>query len=225
MKLVINPKKVLLVLVFAAVTLLAVDLSLQALKFSGTNFDHLTPRFDFDQEISVPTWFAQSLLLGAAGLLWLIAGLKRGVKRALRAHWSGLALIFLLLSIDEGSMLHEAAIDPIRALLNIQGGVLYFAWVVPAVVFLGLFGLAYLRFWLSLQSDLRNTMLLAGGLYVAGAIGMEMVGGWYASTTGDGFGYQVIIAIEEFLELMGVITLIYALLKEVKKLSGGKLLF
>lgn len=62
-----------------------------------------------------------------------------------------------------------------RTLLG-TGGVFYFAWVIPGAAFVCLFALAYLGFLLAMPRPIAMTMVLAGIIYVSGAIGAEMVG-------------------------------------------------
>ena len=68
--------------------------------------------------------------------------------------------------------------------------------------------------------------LASGVIYVAGAIGMEVLNSWLVMTgeiSRQGFWYEAISGIEEFLEMTGIIIFIYALLlalmKRQKKLS------
>ncbi len=56
-------------------------------------------------------------------------------------------------------------------------------------------------------------MITAFALFVGGALGVELFGSAYVSTHGrEVFGYTLIVAVEEALEMVGVATLIYALL-------------
>ncbi|NER04565.1 MAG: hypothetical protein F6K17_19105, partial [Okeania sp. SIO3C4] len=48
---------------------------------------------------------------------------------------------------------------------------------------------------------------------VGGGIGMEMIGGYYAYLYDTkNFFYEILVTIEEFLEMLGVVVFIYALL-------------
>jgi hypothetical protein len=167
-------------------------------------------QFLLDNENNIPTWFSSALLLGAAALssvlgLELDGGRGRG--------WMGLAVIFVLMSIDETASIHETVNSTLREGLDLQGA-LRFGWVIPAAVFLVVFAVVYWRFVWGLPSGTRTRISLAGIVYVSGAFGMEMVGGWYwdAYGGGDTFGYGAITTAEELLELIGLALLIYALL-------------
>lgn len=213
---VIRPKLVLRVLLSTILFLLIANLAASIIWFVyGHDFAFgLVPLFDFDSEKNVPTFFSAVALLSASALLVTIAKLSRnsGVEYAL---WLVLAVIFLFLSIDEISSLHEKLIKPLRSLLG-TSGVFYFAWIIPYASALGLLAIVYLRFLLRLPRETRNLFLLSAGIFVFGAIGFEMIGGWYFESIGpDNLTYQLITTCEEFLEMLGVAIFIYALLSYI----------
>lgn len=183
--------------------------------------------FGVDHEASIPTWFSTSLLLGCAGLLALVALAKRARQDRYTRHWMGLAFIFLYLSMDEGAALHEIFTRPLRELFDTTG-VLFFAWVIIGVPLVLIFVLSYLRFLLHLPSRVRNLFILAGMMYVGGAVVIEGISAnqWYLDD-GSTLFYSAISSVEEFFEMTGVIVLIYALLSYVTQahveidLSGG----
>ena len=75
------------------------------------------------------------------------------------------------------------------------------------------FVFAYLRFLFGLPARTRRLFLVAGSLYVGGAIGIELVGGRHAYLYGtQNMGYEMIVTFEEFLEMMGIVVFIYALM-------------
>lgn len=168
--------------------------------------------FSFDEELNIPTWYSSSALLLASALLAIIAIAKRQARDRFRRYWLGLALIFLYLSLDEAASIHEMAIAPLHEALN-TGGVLYYAWVIPGAVFtLGVL-LAYLRFLTRLPRSITALFLVGGALFVTGALGMELVGGWYDELHGrDNLTYGLITMCEELLEMLGIIVFIYGLL-------------
>lgn len=167
--------------------------------------------FNINRESSVPTWYASSLLLVCAVFLGVIAYQKYRHKEAYRHHWLGLALIFLYLSLDEAATIHEILTDPLQEALETSGP-LFFGWVVAAIPLVILFALAYIRFWWNLPTRIRTLFFLAGAVYVGGALGIEMIGAnqWYHDG-GTSLLYSTIGTVEEFCEMLGAITLIYAL--------------
>jgi hypothetical protein len=127
-------------------------------------------------------------------------------------HWKPLAILLLLMSLDEAASLHEGTIEPLRSALG-TGGPFYYAWVIPGMVFVLAFALAYRGFLLGLPPKTRGMFAVAGTLYVCGALVTEMVGGVYADSYGEvGIAYLTITSVEEYLEMLGVATLLYALM-------------
>ncbi|MCP5099322.1 MAG: hypothetical protein GY943_27530 [Chloroflexi bacterium] len=168
--------------------------------------------FSVNLEESIPTWYATLLLFISAGLLAFIAAAKSKKKDAYTRYWIGLAIIFLYLSMDEGAAIHEIVVDPLQAMFNTTG-YLTFAWQIVFVPLVLVFALVYLRFLFHLPSRIRNYVILAGVLYVGGAIVIEGISAnrWYLDG-GVSFPYLAIATVEELSEMLGVVVFIYALL-------------
>ena len=83
--------------------------------------------FQLDGEANIPAWFSSSLLLQISLLLAIIAYAKKKIKAPYYYHWALLSLIFLLLSIDEASEIHERL--NIIQLSGLAKGIFYFGWV------------------------------------------------------------------------------------------------
>jgi hypothetical protein len=95
-------------------------------------------------------------------------------------------------------------------------GVLYFSWVVPGAGLVALFALAFLPLLRRLPARPRGQFLLAGGLYVAGALGMELPLGWWTERAGeDTLVYAVLDHVEEVLELVGASLFLAALVEQL----------
>ncbi len=219
----IRPGQVLLALSAESVVLAALSLAGQSAVFFCGLRDYLSvvDLFWVDAEANVPTWYS-SLLLVAIALLaaMLAAGAPAGQDRA-RWEWGGLAAIFALLSLDEASGVHELLISPVRQALHAQG-VLYYAWVVPGTVFVVVFALTFARLVFRLPVEVRRVLSAAAGVYLAGALGMEMVGGWYADRVSDStFTFALLTTIEETLEMLGASLGVYGLFRQFAS-SGGE---
>lgn len=132
--------------------------------------------------------------------------------------WYALVGIFLFLSIDEGASIHELLMDPVKNALNITSGFLYYGWFLVYGVVVVALALAFLRFYLRLSRQMKVLMFLAAVLYLAGAIGMGALGGSLASSLDSETWrtYSLISITEETLELLGVTTLIYASLVNLR---------
>ena len=127
-----------------------------------------------------------------------------------------MSFIFIYLSFDEAFEVHEKWSTPLRTYFNAVG-FFHFAWVIPAIAFLLIFVLAYLRFLMNLPVSTRRLFLIAGALFVGGAIGLEMFSGYYKSYYGSyNIPFSMITTAEEFLEMLGIVVFIHALMSYMK---------
>lgn len=163
-----------------------------------------------EAQVAFPTWFSAVLLLTTAVLFFLIARRERRQGGRKRRHWAGLAIVFLILSIDEVLSFQQALRGPFRQALRLEG-VAYYAWVVPAVGVSLILVLVYARFLVQLPARIRTRIVLSGLLFLAGEVGMELVGRVFAANP-TGLGYFVASTLEETLEFGAVILLIDTLL-------------
>jgi hypothetical protein len=162
-------------------------------------------------EGNVPTFFSTMVLLAAAALLYAIAcgEAAQGSRRA--RPWRILSYVFLYLSLDEAAELHELCRHIPRSWLP-HWGILYWQWVVVGVVGVVAFVLGSWRFMRRLPRDTRTRFLVAGAIVVSGALGLEMVGASIFPLPGSDLYVVIEQTLEEFLELLGVICFINALL-------------
>ncbi|MCL4858864.1 MAG: hypothetical protein KJZ93_05630 [Caldilineaceae bacterium] len=168
-----------------------------------------------NREANVPTWFSASLLLAAALLLLTITLSLRAGGRPYKA-WAGLTGIFAYISMDEAGTIHEKLTPILQEQLSLTG-YFYFGWIVVGIsVALGV-GLLYLPFVWRLPTDVRRWFILAGALYVGGALGIESISAnlWYLDG-GASLRFSAVGTVEEWFEMLGVITLIYGLLTYIR---------
>jgi hypothetical protein len=209
-----NPHKVVVVLSVIFILFLLAN-------FAGTLIDTVaydpkifryTKKLYLDRETSIPTYYSSLLLLISAVLFALIARLKQLSNSSYKYHWILLSVIFLLMSVDETASLHEQLNKPMRLMFN-PSGILLFAWVIVAIPLVILFLIAYLRFFFHLPRKTKILFALATGLYIGGAIGFELIGAGLVSQSGfHNLIYFIIAIIEESMEIVGLLFLIYALL-------------
>lgn len=201
-------------LVVTAAALVAFSVAGQIVRHY-TGYDGVAVRlFYVDTELNVPTFFAVALLLTASVLLGIIAANRRRTGFDDWVKWAVLCGGFFVMALDEGAAVHERLIRPVRALLG-EGpyGLLYYAWVVPAILLVVALGLYFMRFLSRLPAYTRAQFLIAATLFLGGAIGVELAGGAWAEERGTGnIGYGLIVNVEEGLELIGTIVFINALL-------------
>lgn len=221
----IAPKRV---AVFLFCVVVSLTLASLAVNFSSYILGHgrlfgLVNLFNVDAEANIPTWFASVSLMACSGLLAAIAQIQSHESTTKASDWRTLAGIFLFLSIDELASLHELLIDPVRDTLGVTG-IFYFAWVIPYIVLVVLLGIRFLKFLTQLPAQTRHSFILAGALYVGGALGMEMIDGLYASVYGKAnFTYAAMTNLEEFLEMLGIVVFIHSLLVYLKRYSDETL--
>lgn len=186
------------------------------------NLFGFVPMFDFDEEQNIPTWFSSMLLLSIALVLAAIAASRRRTGDRYTRHWMGLSAIFFFLSLDEATSIHELLMYALGKGVDARG-VLHFAWVLVYLPLAAVVGVVYLRFLASLPRGLAARMVVAGTLYVAGAGGVEMVGGAYADVHGEeNLGYALITTVEELLEMVALVFFLYVLLGHARDTGAGR---
>lgn len=183
-----------------------------------------------DSEQSVPTLFSVLLLLTCAGALRATSAAARRTGLGGDRQWKALSWIFVYLACDEAFSFHERLIDPVREGLGLSG-ILYYAWVVPAAVAVLVVAAVFAPFVWNLPSAIRRLAILAGVMYVAGAIGFELLATDYVldgaqeprpDLIGDqGLGYVPYSTTEEGLEMGGPAILLYATLRHLRDNLGS----
>lgn len=173
--------------------------------------------FYVDEEKNIPSLFSTLLLLCSASLLAIIAILKNREDNPDTSKWAILAGGFLFMSVDEAWSIHEQLVEPFRGILGTNYlGVFHYAWVIPGIAVVLLLAPFFVRFLLRLPATPRFRFILAGALYIGGAIGLELIGGYYDRLHGhENFTYSMIATIEESLEMAGLIVFIRALLEYI----------
>ncbi len=176
--------------------------------------------FDFDIEGNVPTLYSTVALLFCSALLAIIARSKWKEDAGWRMYWLGLAVLFLFLAIDEGVGLHEYLSEIFEKFMEAEG-LLYFLWVVPYGIATVIVGLIYLRFVVNLPKPTRALFVVAGVIFLTGAVGIEMLSARevdrhsiYTIT------YCLLYTFEELLEMLAIVLFIYALLSFIVEETG-----
>lgn len=175
-----------------------------------------------NRESNVPTFFSSSILLFSATLLLFTYYITNQQHDKDRNYWLLLSVIFTGLSIDEAVSIHERLGNPVQQVVGIHKW-FYYAWVIPAGLLLVVLGIGLFKFLMRLPTDTRTRFLIAGGLYVGGALGVEMIGGYYHFLYGqENITYNLIATLEETLEMLGVVFFIRAILLHCKHHLGGQ---
>jgi hypothetical protein len=210
-----------LALLLASMSVLGqVAVNLTGEYLSGSIVESLAKLFNasfyLNKERSFSTLYAAVLLLMCSVLLIGITLSRREEGARYVRYWGGLAVIFLYMFADELLQIHEEFIKPLRALTGAEG-FLYYTWIVPALVLLPVLGILYAGFVVSLPARTRFLFLSAGLLYITGALGLEMLGGYYADVYGEeSVRFIMEVTAEEFLEMLGLTTFVYGLLEYIR---------
>ena len=222
----VSPQRLLRALVSCVVILLVLHLIGQTAKFVF-GYDSLkgfVPMFDMDTENMIPAVFSGFLLASCALVLFHISeSVQRvgGPQSFFARHWKGLAVIFLLLSLDELCELHEKLILPVRQLLH-ASGIFHYAWIIPGMIFVFALLAVYARFLGHLEPAVRNRFLLSGVIFVGGAVGMEMVGGWWSEQHSQAnLTFALMVAVEESMEMMGAVLFLTSLVRHAIGLQSS----
>lgn len=170
-------------------------------------------------EGNVPTWYASAALLFAAILALAVAG---HTDTSDRRKWMLIGLLLVFMSLDETAVIHEMMIVPLRQAFDL-GGLLLYAWVVPAAVLAGLVALYLLPFAWRLPPPVRLRLIAGGLLFVSGALGVEAVTGLIDDLYGRNRLYYFLTVVEEGLEKLGVLLAISAFLLQLHRIPRMEL--
>jgi hypothetical protein len=172
-----------------------------------------------DRERNFPTMFSVLILAMVSLIAAFIAALARKHQAPDVSRWIVLSAGFLYLAFDEDLSLHERLSVPVKKLLGTHTGLHHTFWAVPVLIVVILLGFYFLPFLKRLPARTRWTLLVAGALYVGGAIGFEFLSGNLWSGKED-LTYAMIATVEESCEMAGVILCIYALLRYLADTYG-----
>lgn len=180
----------------------------------------VVPVFSLSYEWNVPTLYTAWLLVVCSMALTLVAASVRKARERFFRHWCLLAVGFAYIALDEMLEIHEHA----DALVNLNH-IVYFDWVIPAAVLVLGLGMLFVPFLRALPSRDRNRFVLAGAIYVGGAVGMDIpLGSWTSRHGVDNLGYALIDALGESLEMLGLNIFLLGLLDHLA-LRGVSLRF
>jgi len=187
--------------------------------YSSTVLHKLVKLFDLDLEINVPSFFSVLLLSTAAFLLAVITAISRKQGRRRLLEWTILSAGFLFLAFDEMASVHERLIEPMREILGVKTlGPLYYAWIVPAIALVVFLGIGFIKFLIELPAKTRWSFIIAGSMFVGGAVGIEALEGIYDQ---GNLIYNALVTIEESLEMGGIILFIWALLGYITNIQNS----
>jgi hypothetical protein len=168
--------------------------------------------FDLDAEGVIPSWFASALLLIGGACAGIVAALERAL---FDPRWRGWALIsggFVVMSMDEAVGLHERIGHGIGARVQWFEAA-HYAWIVPLAGVVAAAAIALLPFLRALPSPDRRRLLLAGAVFVGGALGVEAITAFWLDAHlrhGVPIAWSPLVMVEELMEFTGAILFIRA---------------
>ena len=169
----------------------------------GVKYWHISI-FDLDEEESFGTWFSALILLYAGQLLWKRAKRIQETGGIHYTYWTILAIGFHMLSIDEVVGLHEWLNSALEDIL----------WTKIAMIGVGIVGLAFIPFLIKLDPYERQWFLIAGIIYLGGAVGIETATEYYKDNDMlNTLPYNLWTCAEEALEMLGIVLFIHILEK------------
>ena len=173
----------------------------------------LVPLVDSDAEANLPTWYSSLTLLACSLMSGAIALSVRRSRQRHVGHWTALSVVFFLAALDEAAGLHEVVNEWLSRAFD-PGGELFSIWVVPGLLFVVALTIAYRHFFAALPDRPRRLAIRGALVFVAGALFLEVIEGVITdSEEGDEtFADGLVSVVQEFLERLGVIFFIEALM-------------
>lgn len=198
-QLIVSTREYIAVLVSLALVFIGVHLGINYYNYHVEELPWLLIQlFELDEENNLPTWFSSFILLNVAFFVYLSSS-RAGLAKPM--HWRFIAFGFLILAIDEVAGMHETFNSSIE--MN---------WAIPGAILVLFLLVAFVPFLLSLRGKLALLFILAGTLFVSGAIVTELLS---EDMDSDSWAYAMAVAVEEGLEMFGVLLFLWLNLKEL----------
>jgi hypothetical protein len=127
--------------------------------------------FSLNAEQNPPALFSAGALLLTAAVCGLCARLS---EKKENYFWMLMAFVFAYLAIDEAIAIHELLVPRARIFFHASGAFAN-AWVIPYGIALVIFLFFVCGPLMRLPVSTRNGLVLAGIVFVTGALGFEMI--------------------------------------------------
>ena len=173
-------------------------------------------------EQSIPTYVSVINLLLASILVFIIYSYEKTNKQNGAGYWLFLSILFLFLSIDESISIHEkfGYIQGYLVRKELISPILVtHRWLPFGVFFVFIVSIVLFPFVRELPADTRRYFLIAGFVFITGAIGFEYLAAWMLETgfveSKKDWAYLVRRLFEEGFEMYGVAIFNCALYREI----------
>ncbi|WP_109314026.1 hypothetical protein [Ruegeria sp. AU67] len=223
-------KRIMIILIGAVMFLIVFHIALQYREHVAGTITRLeigrfsadvTFWFDLNTERKVGAIFSTGLL-AACGLLMLYSAFLERNQSTAAIGWVLFACILLYMAGDEFFQLHERS----GALIGMKGKFgdhVVPGWVRVMAIVVTLLCILMSYFWWKLPIDLRVRLFIAAIVFLTGAMGIEIISSAYVMKHGpDNFAYAKLAALEEGLEMIGVLIVIDSMLLHIGNLSTRK---
>lgn len=204
-----SPKSIAAVLTLVAIAVVYISVLSELsrhfdLRTSGNSLVNAAEKF------RLTAIYGALLLLHCAVLVVCICLSKKKRADPYVPHWMFLAFIFAGLSLTKATYIHGFALEFLRSIdlwIGLPVTIPAIATVVVAVL-----AVPYWKFLKALERQLRKMLFAGGFIFFGGAILMEALTEFFWYSKGRGTSYYIASsAIEDLLEMIGCIILIYAL--------------
>lgn len=190
--------------------------------FGFQRLKFLAHLFSLNAEQNPPSLFSAGALLLTAAVCGLCARLS---EKKENSFWVLMAFVFAYLAIDEAIAIHELLIPRARIFFHASGAFAN-AWVIPYGIALAVFLFFIFRPLMRLPARTRNGLMLAGIVFVTGALGFEMIEAGVRNPAFMPWMTQSILSsifmlCEETLEMLGVALALRTCLYHLTRRSGG----
>jgi len=179
---------------------------------------HILGVFDVGREDSIITWFSSFNLFISSMLLILIHVEARKTGQDIHWYWLILGLLFLAFSIDEVALIHERA-NRLQQYTGVPFAIIEtHSWLLYAAIFVIFVFLFFIPFLNKIPRRTAVQFLLAGSIFLAGAVGFEFMGAVMLYTDfaeRSDLIYKLRRVLEEGCEMYGIVIFNCALLREI----------
>jgi hypothetical protein len=163
-------------------------------------------QISLNAEQNLASWYSSTLMLLGAAVCVVLGRIERDAAGGRASHlWYLLAPLLLACSADETVSFHEVLTRFLPG-VSASSSFLHFAWVaavVPALVPVGLYASWLLR---SLPRRTALGLVASAGVFLTGAVGLEMLDGAVLERLGEGsLAYRVGFVLEDTLEMAGLV--------------------
>lgn len=173
--------------------------------------------FRLGAESNLPTWYSVSQLLLIALVLGALAW--RDVDLRNRRTWvlALPTLLFLLLSMDEGAMLHERLGWMLERTSGAEVGSRATSWILlgaPLYAALAIASYKAAKHYLSNRPDVVRLLWIGGAIFAASAVGLELIGDTLFADSA--MALRILGVFEEVGEMAAATTLLWGALRLVQ---------